>query len=235
MNRKVIIVVTVVLFLTACAATFWFLKEKPSGGTQMVQTASSDTPHTDTTIVTFGDSLTAGYGLPLFEAYPAQLEVALKERGWSVRVINSGVSGETSAGNYERAAFIRNQNADVIILGIGGNDALRFLPLEQTISNIRKTIEMLKGGVNPPTILLLKMQAPANAGAAYKQSFDSMYAKIAEEYGLQLVPFITEEIFLNEAYVLADRIHLNKDGYSAFIEKHLLTAVEDVLAERSNK
>ena len=86
----------------------------------------------------------------LGESYPAQLESLIKNEGYRARVINAGVSGETTRGNRERAAFIRAQNPDVILLGIGGNDALRFLPLEETRTNMTATIETLQGGFSPP-------------------------------------------------------------------------------------
>jgi acyl-CoA thioesterase-1 len=101
-------------------------------------------------IIAFGDSLTAGYGVSQAEAYPAQLEAALLDKGYDVVVINSGVSGETTRGNLERANFIRTQDPDIVILGIGGNDALRALPLEETEKNMRATVEILQTGEQSP-------------------------------------------------------------------------------------
>ena len=143
----------------------------------------------DLTIIAFGDSLTAGYGLPASESYPAQLEALLKEKGVSVRVVNAGVSGETTRGNLERAAFIRKQSPDIVLLGIGGNDALRMLPLEETKKNIRGTIQTLQAGEQPPVLVLLTMQGPLSAGAAYKRDFDAMYPELAREFDLIQSPF----------------------------------------------
>lgn len=177
------------------------------------------------TIIAMGDSLTAGYGLPLSESYPAQLEARLNEAGYAVRVINAGVSGETTRGNLERASFIRNQNPDIVLLGIGGNDALRFLPLSETEVNLRTTIETLMSGDNPPMLILLGMQAPLNAGPAYKQSFDALYTSLADEYEITLIPFITEDVFLDPLLKLEDGIHLNNAGYARVVDTYLIPAL----------
>lgn len=184
-------------------------------------------------IIAFGDSLTAGYGLPVDEAYPAQLEKSLKDKGLAVTVINSGVSGETTKGNLERAEFIRKQNPDLVLLGIGGNDALRALPVEETKKNISETIDILKGGVNPPEVILLKMQAPINAGLAYKKDFDSIYGDLAKEKKILLLPFITTEVFLSRGYKLSDGLHYNKAGYGQIVDLYLAEPVADIVKKMS--
>jgi acyl-CoA thioesterase I len=192
-----------------------------------MNTTTQATP--DLTIIAFGDSLTAGYGLPAGESYPAQLETALKAEGKQVEVINAGVSGETTRGNLERAAFIRAQNPDIVLLGIGGNDALRVLPVSETRANITRTIETLKEGDNPPAIILLSMQSPLNSGLRYKQEFDAVYAEIAQAQSITLVPFLTTEVFLNQDNKLQDGIHLNKIGYGIVVKKYLLEPVVEAI------
>ena len=177
-------------------------------------------------IIAFGDSLTAGYDLPQDEAYPAQLEKILREKSYAVTVINSGVSGETTRGSLERANFIRSQNPDVVILGIGGNDALRFLHIGDTRENMTSTINILKSGINPPRVVLLQMAAPINAGQKYKQEFDSLYGDLARTNDLILVPFITNAIFLDPKNKLSDGIHYNQQGYQKVIEKYLFPEIE---------
>lgn len=177
------------------------------------------------TIVAFGDSLTAGYGLPLYESYPYQLEERLKNEGFDVKVINAGVSGETSKGNAERAAFIRDQNPDMVIWGIGGNDALRALPVSEMKANMERTIQILQSAERAPKILVLEMQSPLNAGFAYKKEFDAVYTDIAKKYDLPLVPFLIASVFLDGDLMLQDRIHPNKDGYAKLIEDSVLDAV----------
>ncbi len=181
------------------------------------------------TIIAFGDSLTAGYGLPTAESYPAQLEAVLVSKGYDVTVINAGVSGETTRGNLERAAFIRGQNPDIVLLGIGGNDALRLLPTTEARANIAKTIEILQAGDNPPIVLLLQMQAPLNVGLGYKKDFDAMYESLAAEYELVMVPFLTAEVFLDKNNKISDGIHLNKTGYKLVVDEYIVPTLETIL------
>lgn len=209
------------------AAYFMFVRDDN-------QSALNDIPKRESavggvTIIAFGDSLTAGYGLPVSESYPAQLEQALIAKDLNVTVINSGVSGETTMGNLERAVFIRSQNPDIVLLGIGGNDALRALPIEETIKNITQTVEILKGGDNPPVVMLLQMQAPLNAGLSYKRAFDSMYEDIAASQNTMLLPFLTAEVFLKQENKLSDGIHLNKTGYGKVVELYLVESVAEVV------
>jgi acyl-CoA thioesterase I len=181
------------------------------------------------TIIAFGDSLTAGYGLPLSESYPAQLETVLRGQGKSVKVINTGVSGETSFGNLERAKFIREQNSDIVILGIGGNDALRNLSVIEMRENLSKTIETLQSGINPPTVFLLSIVAPANLGLKYKREFDAVYTDLAKEYKLKLIPFVVPEVFTDKSFMTSDGIHPNKDGYKVLIDKYILPSIIESL------
>jgi acyl-CoA thioesterase-1 len=218
------------LIIVVVASAVWFLFLQPDSNQSALQNIE---PRSTTAgavkIIAFGDSLTAGFGLPISEAYPAQLEAALKAQGKSVTVINAGVSGETTRGNLERATFVRSQNPDIVLLGIGGNDALRSLPIEDTRTNINETISILKSGTNPPVVILLGMQSPLNAGLSYKRTFDAMYGEIAKEEGIMLLPFITTEVFLQSQYLLPDRIHLNQSGYAKVIELYLLEPVGEVV------
>ncbi len=225
MNKRNITIVVIVLLCAIAASVFVFTPREKN--LKSVETINDMEP--GITIISFGDSLTAGYGLPQDEAYPAQLEKALRDKGYDVKVINSGVSGETTRGNMERAQFIRSKNPDIVILGIGGNDALRFLPIEDVRQNMISTIDILKGGINPPVIVLLQVKAPLNTGLEYKQKFDSLYTTIAKDKDLVLVPFVTEDIFFNPENKLSDGIHYNKTGYQKVIEKYLLPEVEDLV------
>ncbi len=226
MNKSLILIISVVLLL---GLGLWFLLTGDSNDRALSIIEPRPTVEGGIKIIAFGDSLTAGYGLPASESYPAQLEEALQQAGYSVEVINSGVSGETTRGNLERADFIRKQNPDVVLLGIGGNDALRLLPLEETRKNIKSTIETLKTGEKPPVIILLKMQAPLNAGLGYKREFDAVYEEVAEATGVLLVPFLTAEVFLDAENKLTDGIHLNKVGYSKVIDLYILPVLTEVL------
>ncbi len=228
MNKEKITIIVIFLFL-ACVVWFFFFN-KSNNDTYISEIVPKIAQDSEITIIAFGDSLTAGYGLNLSEAYPAQLESSLQVMGYEVSVINSGVSGETSRGNRERADFIASQKPEIVILGIGGNDAIRLLPLNETKKNIEETVNILKkGSVPPPVIILLKMQAPLTAGLGYKREFDAMYEELATENGLILVPFLTAELFLDSANKLSDGIHYNKEGYRKAVEMYIVPVLIEVL------
>ena len=222
-----IISIGIAVLAVLVAGYFLFVRDSNQGAINNIE--EREAVAGGVTIIAFGDSLTAGYGLPINESYPAQLDTALKTQGLQVTVINAGVSGETTRGNIERAEFIRSQNPDIVLLGIGGNDALRALPVEDTRANIIQTIKLLKGGENPPVVMLLKMQSPLNAGLSYKREFDALYEEIAAEEDVILLPFLTTEVFLKQENKLSDGIHLNKAGYAKVVELYLLAPVAEVV------
>lgn len=229
-----LIKLSLIVLLVVGALTWFFM-----AGNNNAEIISEVKPRTEVgeggiKIIAFGDSLTAGYGLPAGESYPAQLQVALDKLDLKTQVINSGVSGETTRGNLERAEFIRSQNPDIVLLGIGGNDALRLLPIEETVKNLDQTIKTLKKGDNPPVVIILKMQAPLNAGLSYKKSFDNMYEDLATQNGAILLPFLTAELFLKSEFKLSDGIHYNKAGYEQVVELYLLPTVSDLVKKLQN-
>jgi acyl-CoA thioesterase I len=225
-NKKIGLLIIVVMVVSIIG--WWFFRDH---GNDSALKAVVPRPNTEAeiTIIAFGDSLTAGYGLPASESYPAQLERILVEAGHSVRVINAGVSGETTRGNRERAEFIRQQNPDIVLLGTGGNDALRQLPIAETRNNVASTIETLQSGTQSPVVILLSMQAPLTSGLSYKQEFDDMYNELADRYNLPLADFITSEVFLDNTKKLPDGIHLNREGYEIVARDYILPVVEQVL------
>jgi len=219
---KNIKIFSIILFFIFIVLLLWYFFLHSDGNEIDVKNNISQTTYT---IIAFGDSLTAGYGLPLHESYPYQLEQKLKAQGKDVKVINAGVSGETSKGNNERASFIRDQNPNMIIWGIGGNDALRALSVSEMKSNMESTIQILQSSESNPKILMLEMQSPLNAGFKYKKEFDAIYKDLAKKYDLPLVPFMVVSVFLNPDLMLQDRIHPNKDGYTKLVDDNLLSFV----------
>lgn len=175
-------------------------------------------------IVALGDSLTAGYGVSEEENYPNQLKLALSK--YPIEIKNLGVNGDTTAGAKERLDRVMEEKPDIVILGIGGNDALRLVPIADIQANIESIVETLRSQPNPPRIVLLQMQTAIQGGMDYKREFDKMYEKIADRYDLPLVPFILTKIYLDPKYVLSDRIHMNAAGYAYVVNEYLKETVE---------
>lgn len=181
-----------------------------------------------TKVIAIGDSLTAGYGLSLDESYPKQLEKKLLESSYNVEIINAGISGETTAGLLERMEFIKSQKPEIVLITIGGNDALRATRLEVTKDNIYKIIQQLKSGDNKIAankIFLMQIQAPQNLGINYVKNFNDMYSEIAKKEKINLVPFVVPEVFLNNNYMQDDGIHPNKDGYKYIVDEYAYKAL----------
>ena len=184
---------------------------------------STTTPQVEkakTTIVAFGDSVTAGYGITIPEAYPKQLENFLRARGLDVTVINSGVSGETTAGGLRRAHFVADQKPDIALVALGGNDVLRGIPPGNTKENLAQIITIFqKAGMH---VVLVGMYAPANLGDAYVREFNAIYPDLARTYAVPLVPFLLDGVALDPALNQDDGIHPNQRGAKIIAEQNIL-------------
>ena len=160
-------------------------------------------------ILAFGDSLFAGYGLEEEEGYPEQLEDALRQGGINARVIDAGVSGDTSAAGRQRLAFTldaQDTKPDLVLRGIQP---------DQTRANFAAMLDELQERDIP--VLLMGMRAPPNYGTEYQQRFDALYGELAREYGARLVPFWLESIFEDPSLFLEDRIHPTAEGVGMLV------------------
>lgn len=199
-----------VLIVFAIVTVPWYLT--PGG-------ASSSTPDTRPRIVAFGDSLTAGLGVPAEESYPAQLQRSLDALGYSYRVVNAGVSGDTTAGGLRRVPWILTNKPDVVILELGANDGLRGLSVDQTRHNLREIIQRLQeAGVE---IVLAGMKLPPNYGQDYLARFEGIYPSLAKEYRLPLIPFFLDGVGGSPSLNQADGIHPTAKGYALVVEQVL--------------
>jgi acyl-CoA thioesterase I len=185
-----------------------------------------------TRIVVLGDSLVAGFQLKVSDAFPAQLERALKARGHSVEIINAGVSGDTTAGGLERLKWAIPDATDAVILELGANDALRGLDPARAKANLDKIILSLKS--DGLEILLAGMLAPRNLGATYSSAFDAIYPELAKQHGLLLYPFFLDGVAFDGKYNLGDGIHPNGSGV-AEITRRMLPLVEQLIDRVRNK
>lgn len=165
------------------------------------------------TILFFGDSLTAGYGLSVEEAFPALVEKQLIKQGNSVKVINAGLSGETSAGGFSRIDWILRQPIDILVLELGANDGLRGLPLDQTVKNLQGIIDKVKVKNPSCKIVLAGMMVPPNLGKEYTQQFKNIYPDLAKKNKATLIPFLLQGVAGDEKLNLTDGIHPNVEGH----------------------
>jgi acyl-CoA thioesterase I len=177
-------------------------------------------------IVVLGDSLVAGFQLRASDAFPAQLERALRAKGHLVEVINAGVSGDTTANGLERMRWAVPERTDAVILELGANDALRGLDPVRAKANLEKIIIGLKG--DGAEVLLAGMVAPRNLGEEYSRAFASIYPDLAKKHGLILYPFFLDGVALNGSLNLGDGLHPNPNGV-AEITKRILPAVEEMI------
>ena len=162
-------------------------------------------------VVFLGDSLTAGLGLGAEETYPALIENRLREEGYDVRVVNAGVSGDTTAGGLARLDWLLGQDPDVVVVALGANDGLRGLPLERTEENLRAIVRRSREA--GARVLLLGMRIPPSHGLDYAGEFREIYPRIARDLGVPLVLFLLEEVAAKPALNLPDRIHPNARGH----------------------
>ena len=171
-------------------------------------------------VLALGDSLYAGYGVGQNESFPAMLEKALDSRGVPAKVVNAGVSGDTSAGGVARLAFTLDgleRKPDLVIVGLGANDALRGLDPAETRRNLDAILAELQKRDIP--VLLTGMMAPRSLGEAYFRSFDSIYPDLARKYGIALDPFFMDGIITNPQLLLADGLHPNAEGIRRMAER----------------
>jgi len=167
-------------------------------------------------IVAFGDSLTAGYGLPEDQCFTALLQRKLDEKGHSFRVVNAGVSGDTSAGGVNRIDWAIDGAVKFLILELGGNDGLRALPVADMKKNLAEIIERAQArGV---TVILAGMEAPPNLGEEYTGEFRQAYRDLAKKYKLTLIPFLLEGVASRHEMNQPDGIHPNATGEKVMTE-----------------
>ena len=170
-------------------------------------------------IIFFGDSITAGYGLESAdEAFPALIQRKLDAAGRPWRVVNAGLSGETTAGGLRRLDWILRQPVDIFVLELGGNDGLRGIPLESSLSNLQTMIERIRAKYPPAIIVLAGMQIPTNLGPDYTRQFAAMYPELARKNHTVLIPFLLEGVGGVPSLNQADGIHPTAEGHKIVAE-----------------
>ncbi|WP_116770806.1 arylesterase [Maribacter litoralis] len=166
----------------------------------------------DKVILFYGNSLTAAYGLDVKEGFPNRIQQRIDSLGLDYKVINSGLSGETTSGGLNRLDWVLNQPVDIFVLELGANDGLRGIPISETMNNLQEMIDMVKDK-NPDTkIILAGMQIPPNMGADYASQFKAMYPALAQSNNTYLIPFLLEGVAGIPELNLEDGIHPTAEG-----------------------
>lgn len=170
-------------------------------------------------VVAFGDSLSAGYGVGPGEAFPEQLEAALRAAGYDVAVANAGVSGDTTTGGLARLDWSVPESADLVIVELGANDALRGVSPEIAGDNLDRILATLTE--RGQDVILAGMLAPPNMGSDYQGEFDAIYPRLAEKYGVPLYPFFLDGVASEASLNQDDAMHPNPQGVAVIVERML--------------
>lgn len=170
-------------------------------------------------LLAFGDSLTAGYGLPPRDGFVPQLQQALKDKGLDVEISNAGVSGDTTAGGLARLAWALGDKPDAAILELGANDMLRGLPPEKAKANLDAMLARFKQAGVP--VLLAGMKASPSLGPDYVRAFDALYPDLAQAYGVALYPFFLDGVATDPGLSQGDGIHPNARGVAEIVRRIL--------------
>ncbi|MGV7222392.1 MAG: arylesterase [Nitrospinales bacterium] len=181
-------------------------------------------------ILALGDSLTAGFGVPEKENYPSRLQVILKEEGYPHKVVNAGVSGDTTAGGLRRLDWLMKHNPKIVILALGANDGMRGMPIDEMQSNLEKIIQQCQK--NKVTVLLAGMKMLPNYGKDYTEAFHQVYHILSKKYDLPLIPFLLEGVAGKREFTREDGIHPVGAGYE-IITKTVLNELLPLLSKDS--
>jgi acyl-CoA thioesterase I len=175
--------------------------------------AAADEP----VIVALGDSLTAGFGVAAEEAWPALLENRLSREGYRYRVVNAGVSGDTSAGGLRRVPWVLRARPDIAIVALGANDGLRGQSVEALAANLTEIVERLRAG--GAQVLLAGMRVPPNYGADFARAFARVFADVAQRAQVAFMPFLLDGVAADPQLNLLDGIHPNAAGHRVIAER----------------
>lgn len=170
------------------------------------------------TVVFYGDSLTAGYGLDPDEAYPALIQRKLEASGRSWRAVNAGVSGETTSGGLRRLDWVLRQPVDVFVLALGGNDGLRGVAPEVTRRNLQEIVDRVRARYPQAVVVIAGMQMPPSMGPQYTDAFRRVFPDVAEASGAALIPFLLEGVGGIPEMNQADQIHPTAEGQERIAE-----------------
>jgi acyl-CoA thioesterase-1 len=187
--------------------------------------------HGQERVLVLGDSITAGYGLKKEEAYPALIEKRALAEGRKIKVVNAGLSGDTTRGGVRRIAVLARRPIDILVIALGGNDGLRGIAPEVSQKNLEQMIDRARKAQPQIKILLIGMQMPENMGASYTQAFQKMFAAVGVSKNVEVLPFLLEGVAANKNLNLPDGIHPNAKG-QAIVASHVYKALKLMLVSK---
>jgi acyl-CoA thioesterase-1 len=197
-------------WLTSCSASTE--KKQVEEGTQVVDSTANKT------ILFFGNSLTAGYGIDPEESFAGRIQTRLDSLKKEFRVINGGLSGETTAGGLSRLDWFLEEEPYLFVLELGGNDGLRGIALTETKKNLLAIVDKVQAKYPNTKIILAGMQIPPNMGQEYTEEFKAIYPAVAKEKNIELIPFLLEGVAGNPDLNLPDGIHPTAEGHRLVME-----------------
>jgi acyl-CoA thioesterase-1 len=205
---KIAFILALTITVAGCGS-----KSKPNDSPAQTDTNKTAAASSTKTILVFGDSLTAGYGLDdQSEAYPSVLQTKIDSTKLPYTIVNGGLSGETSAGGKSRIDWLLKQHVDVFVLELGANDGLRGIPVKETEQNLQTIINRVKAKYPKAKLVMLGMQVPPNMGATYVTDFKEMFPKLATKNNMTLVPFLLQGVGGVRALNQKDGIHPTAAG-----------------------
>jgi len=185
---------------------------------------------TTPTVLVFGDSLSAGYGIDVDQSWPALLQARLQAQGYEHRVVNASISGETTEGGVTRIpATLENFSPDLVILELGGNDGLRGFPTQRMQANMQTIIETVRA--SGAAVVILGIRIPANYGSRYTNAFEDVYRELAAEFGIPWIEFFMEGIAFNDELMQDDGIHPNAEAQPILLD-NAWPIIHEALDER---
>ena len=228
--KKHLVIAALVLLAAGCSTEGPAAAPEPEPGPTEGPAASAGPQEPVITVLAFGDSLTAGFGVAEDENYPALLEAKLLADGYRVDVVNGGISGETSSGALSRVDWMLNTQPDVVIVETGGNDALRGVDLSLTSTNIDEIVR--KFTESGAVVIVAGMQIIQNLGDDYVNEFSDIYPAVADKHGAILIPFFLEGVAADPDLNQEDFIHPNEDGYTVLVD-HIYPFVQQAVEQIS--
>src|SRR5688572_8359071 len=226
MKKGSTIIASIIMLFSACTDN-----KKPAGSDRNNTAKETVTVTKKKTIIFFGNSLTAGYGLSPSEAFPAIIQKKIDSLGLPYQVVNAGVSGETSSGGKTRIDWILRETVDIFILELGANDGLRGTPLSETKKNLQDIIDKVRAKYPDTKLVFAGMEIPPNMGQAYTTEFRNIYTELAAKNNMALIPFLLEGVGGEPELNQADGIHPTAEGH-LIVADNVWKQLEKLLQEK---